>query len=676
MSPNPLTSATFRVLDSNGAVAYDGPAGALLGTWSHSQQAVYYVYALDFTVPTTGVYSISISAPLAASSPKFAVDAPDALYSGLLLNTLFFYETQRDGPNFIANALRRAPAHLRDANAQVYVTPPLDGNDFINNVPPAAPMTLAGLPNIDAAGGWWDAGDYTKYVETISYTAALMQIGVRDFPRQMGALAPLHPAAPPVSVSYAGSSGPGAPPSSDFSREAAFGVNWLLKMWDDKTRTLYYQVDNTQDWNYYGEGDPSSATGNCGGTFATPFCLITEYDIWTLPQAADQFRQAGDPEPCDPYTTYFICNRPVYAAGPAGAPISPNLAGRLAADFALCAQLNRATHPALADQCLKNAEDVFALADTSYTDPAAYGSLLTISPFDGYPESVWEDDMELGATELYFALQSALQSGSRPSLYSSLPQADPLFYLRQASQFARGYVANIYDPGYAGTLNLYDVSGLAHFELYRALYAAGDPRGLAESANSIRNQFLRQFGDAVKQSRSDAWGFGYGWQYGDVTSHGAGLAVMASEAAYLTQSQSFDVIGQRWLGNILGANPWGSSFIVGAGSTFPNCIQHQVANLAGAVDGTSGVTPILWGAAVEGPDSYATTGLLSGMVPCPANHSDVFQKFNGNDGRYDSSQTAVYRDNVQSYSTTEPGIDLTATSFLMWSWRMAGRPDF
>jgi endoglucanase len=26
---------------------------------------------------------------------------------------------------------------------------------------------------------------------------------------------------------------------------------------------------------------------------------------------------------------------------------------------------------------------------------------------------------------------------------------------------------------------------------------------------------------------------------------------------------------------------------------------------------------------------------------------------------------------VQSYSTTEPAIDLTATSFLMWSWRMA-----
>ena len=49
------------------------------------------------------------------------------------------------------------------------------------------------------------------------------------------------------------------------------------------------------------------------------------------------------------------------------------------------------------------------------------------------------------------------------------------------------------------------------------------------------------------------------------------------------------------------------------------------------------------------------------MIACPANGVDSFAIFNGNG--------AVYQDNVQSYSTTEPAIDLTATSFLMWSWR-------
>jgi endoglucanase len=685
MSLTPASGQTFEVVNSTGAIAYSGRVGALLGIWSHSKTLAYDVYALDFTVPAGDLYTISVPSPEMAVSPPFAVDARDKLYSGLLLNTLFFYETDRDGPNFIPNALRTEPGHVKDKSARVYETPLLDSNDYIDNLPPMPPLVSAQLPNIDAAGGWWDAGDYMKYVETVSYTAALMQIGIRDFPNQMGANAKVNPTAPPASVSYAGASGRGAPPSSDFTGEAKFGISWLMKMWDDKTQTLYYQVDNSQDWDYYGEGNPSSATGNCGGAYATPYCLITEYDIWTLPQAADNFQQPGDPRPCDPYTTFFICDRAVYLAGSAGSPISPNLAGRLAADFALCYQLNRTTDASLAKQCLKNAEDIYALADTSFPDPApTVGSgtcgncLLTISPFDGYPENVWEDDMELGATELYFALQSANGARDLPDhdLPPGLPHTNPMDYLSQAAQFARNYITNIYDAGDTDTLNLYDVSGLAHFELYRALEMAGNPSGLALSRSTIREQFLRQVDDSIRQAAKDPWGFGYQWSYGDTTSHGAGISVMASEAYNLTKSKIYDTYSQRWLANILGANSWGSSFIVGDGTTFPNCIQHQVANLAGALDGTSGGTPVLWGAATEGPASYAGSGVVDGMILCPTNGVDTFKKFNGNAGTFDPSQVAVYRDNMQSYSTTEPAIDLTATSFLMWSWRMAQHPSF
>jgi endoglucanase len=674
------SGVSFKVVDSNGATAYSGQVGALLGKWSHSRTVAYDVYPLDFKVPGGELYTILVRGLEAAASPRFAVDRRDALYSGLLLNSLFFYETQRDGAGFVRNALRTEPGHLKDESARVYKTPPLDGNDLIDNLPPTPPLVSARHSNFDAAGGWWDAGDYEKYVETTSYTAALMEIGIRDFPGQMGANAPLNPPPSPGSVSFAGSSGPGAPISSDFTDEARFGISWLMKMWNDKTRTLYYQVDNSQDWNYYGEGDPASASGGCGGTYATPYCLITEYDIWTLPQAADDFSQAGDTRACDPYTTFFICNRPVFVAAAAGSPISPNLAGRLAADFALCYQLNRATNLPLASACLQNAEDIFALADTSYPDPApSSGSgtcatcLLTVAPFDGYPENVWEDDMELGATELYFALQAADPSQDLPE---GLPQTNPLHYLRRAAKFAKHYITNIYAAGYTDTLNLYDVSGLAHFELYRALQMAGDPAGLEVSQSSIRKQLLRQVGDAIRQAGTDPWRFGYPWSFGDTTSHGAGLSVMASEAYYLTRSKLYDTYSQRWLANILGGNAWGSSFIVGDGSTFPNCIQHQVANLAGALDGTSGGTPILWGAASEGPSSSATSGLVDGMILCPASGEDPFKKFNGSAGPFDASQVAVYQDNMQSYSTTEPGIDLTATSFLMWSWRLAGRPTF
>jgi endoglucanase len=675
MSTAAETGATFNVVSAGGSTAYTGKVGALLGTWANSKKLAYQVYALDFVVPRGRSYSISVSGPVAARSPKFAVDRPDVLYPGLLVNTLFFYQTQRDGAEFIPNALRTAPGHLKDSNAELYLTPPLDDNDEINNVPPVKTLVSANHPRIDAGGGWWDAGDYEKYVETVSYTTALMEIGVRDFPNQMGAGAPLYPPAPPNSISYAGDSGHGAPRSSDFSAEANFGVEWLLKMWSHSKQNLAYQVDNTQEWNYYGEGDPTSAAANCGGTYNTPYCLITEYDIWTLPQDADNFQQAGDPKPCDPLTTFYICNRPVYVAQPPQALISPNLAGRLAADFAVCYQINRKHDLALANRCLKDAEEVFARADTHYADPAPAvdgGScpscLLTIAPFDGYPENVWDDDMELGATELYLALHSAQDETNLPS---GLMQTDPNVYLQQAARFAKNYITNIYEPGYTDTLNLYDVSGLAHYELYRALKKAGDPDGLAVSQQLIRKQLLAQVDGAIAQATSDPWGFGVPWADGDTTSHGAGLSVMASEAYSVGGGAHYNTYARRWLANILGTNSWGSSFIVGDGSTFPNCIQHQVANLAGALNGTKGGTPILWGAATEGPNSYTTAGVVGGMILCPANGVDTFAKFNGNSGSYDPNQTVLFQDNVQSFSTTEPAIDLTATSFLMWSWRMA-----
>ncbi len=680
MSTAAETGAVFKVVDGNGHVAFKGKVGGLLGTWANSAKLVYQVYALDFKVPCDSSYTIKVSGPVAAQSPRFAVDRPDVLYPGLLLNALFFYETQRDGADFIPNALRTAPGHLKDKSAKLYETPPLDDDDFINNIPPAKPLIAAGLPKIDADGGWWDAGDYEKYVETVSYTTALMEIGVRDFPRQMGPGAERRPPAPPNAISYAGDSGPGAPLSADFSGEARFGVDWLLKMWNNSTKTLAYQVDNTQDWNYYGEGDPSSTSGNCGGTYSSPYCLITEYDIWTLPQAADNYEQAGDSKPCDPLTTFYICDRPVFVGPAAGSRISPNLAGRLAADFAVCYQLNHERNPSLANRCLKNAEDVYALADTSYADPAPSvggGScptcLLTIAPFDGYPETVWDDDMELGATELYLALRSAMADGRLPE---GLPQTDPNVYLKEAAQFAKNYITKIYAAGSSDTLNLYDVSGLAHYELYRAEELAGDPDGLKVSRSAIRKQLLNQVDAAITQADTDAWGFGVPWSNGDTTSHGAGLSVMASEAYSLTNSARYERYSQRWLGNILGANSWGASFIVGDGSTFPNCIQHQVANIAGALDGTAGGTPILWGAATEGPASYTTSGTLDGMNLCPADGVNIYKKFNGNNGTYDRSRAALFKDDVQSYSTTEPGIDLTATSFLMWSWRMAGSPGW
>ena len=133
---------------------------------------------------------------------------------------------------------------------------------------------------------------------------------------------------------------------------------------------------------------------------------------------------------------------------------------------------------------------------------------------------------------------------------------------------------------------------------------------------------------------------------------------MASEYDYLTGGSTYEAYAARWLGNVLGANAWGSSFIVGDGSTFPDCLQHQVANIVGSLNGSP---PVLAGAVVEGPSNETSSGSLPGMRPCPQ-AGDAFAVFN--------STAAKYEDNVQAFTNTEPAIDLTASSMLAFSWQI------
>ena len=139
--------------------------------------------------------------------------------------------------------------------------------------------------------------------------------------------------------------------------------------------------------------------------------------------------------------------------------------------------------------------------------------------------------------------------------------------------------------------------------------------------------------------------------------------VMAAEYDALTGTTTYAAAAQGWLDNLLGANPWGVSFLVGDGTVFPRCMQHQVANLVGSLDGSA---PVLVGAAVEGPTRAASRGKLTGMRACPAGGGDTYEPFNGH--------RAVYRDNVQSYSTDEPAIDLTAATPLAFAWLSAPSP--
>ncbi|HEX2433913.1 MAG TPA: glycoside hydrolase family 9 protein [Gaiellaceae bacterium] len=583
MSSTDLAGETFTVRDPNNVVAFTGAVPPSLGSWS---RAYKFVHPIDFDgLTTAGTYTVSVAGPPAATSPPFRIDTGPNVYGEALANGLSFYQAERDGPDYVPGPVRTAPAHENDQSAMTYLTPNVNSSGRFSG-----DLTPLGA-TIDASGGWWDAGDYIKGVQTLGYTTALLLHGVRELSAQM------------------------ASGASDFTAEAKFGTDWLLRMWDDATETFYYQV--------------GIGTGNAK--------TVGDHDLWRLPQADDTL---GGTDPLYRY----IRNRPVFRAGQPGSSISPNLAGRDAAVFGLCFQLFKATDPTFADRCLAAGVHIFDLADTSP------GQLTTYVPYSFYPETEWRSDLELGATELYLAFAS----GSTPA---GLPH-DASYYLQQAAHWASSYIAS--PDGAADTLNLYDVSGLAHYELHKAITQAGNPSGLEVTKAQLVADLKKALDGALAQASGDPFQFGFPWAAWDTTSHGAGLAVMASEYDQLTGTETYKSWSSRWLANILGANAWGVSLIVGDGTAFPHCIHHQVANLAGSLDGTGA---ILKGAAVEGPNGTVYTGFQTGMRNCPPDDSDPYARFNSK---------AKFKDDIESFSTVEPAVDLTATSPLAFARLAAG----
>ena len=116
-------------------------------------------------------------------------------------------------------------------------------------------------------------------------------------------------------------------------------------------------------------------------------------------------KPGGNPGP----SAYYVKYRPVFPAAPPGQKVSPNLAGRFAADFALGAQLAAGSDAASAAHLLSLARSVYAMAKT--TD---VGQLVTVFPHDFYPATQWKSDMLWGAAEITLADEAAGAPAVRP----------------------------------------------------------------------------------------------------------------------------------------------------------------------------------------------------------------------------------------------------------------------
>ena len=135
---------------------------------------------------------------------------------------------------------------------------------------------------------------------------------------------------------------------------------------------------------------------------------------------------------------------------------------------------------------------------------------------------------------------------------------------------------------------------------------------------------------------------------------------MASEYDQLTGQATFATLGERWLGNVLGANAWGSSLIVGDGTVYPR-LPLPPGREPGGLPGRDAARAR--GGRRRGTERRSE--LWRSVEACgPARPSgvDEFPRFDN---------AAVFADNEQSYTTVEPAIDLTASSMLAFAWQIA-----
>jgi endoglucanase len=590
MLPAKASQVTFAVSCGSCGVVYASPGAQYVGSWNAGYKAVYELNFSGLTRP--GRYRIRVTTGKAAGwSPWFRIGAPAREYGRLVLNAVRYFTSERDGGDVVHSVLNREPANLTDRRAYVYAAPKYDSNDNLLGT-----FRKVGGP-VNVAGGWFDAGGgYEKFAYTASYADGLMLIAARDFPHRYPTLRP----------------------------EADFGLSWLEKLWRPAQKVLYVQV---------GIGN-----GNASNT------IQGDYNFWFLPQAEDRMnvRPHHNPGP----TAYYVKYRPVFRAAPPGKQISPDLAGRFAADFGLAAQLSARSEPSGAIHMLALARGIYAMAGTTHV-----GKIVTTFPHDYYPGTEWKSDMLWGAAEIALA-DEALHA----------PAAQLHADLAVAVQWARAYMAQGHPAG-GDTLNLYDNGALGEGELLRALRHArheGNEVRYGAGAHRIARLLLADL--AAQLRLGETWAKGDPFELGtslgasDATPHAFGLYITNALYQKYGGLARFSAFAQQQLNFALGANGWGSSFVVGAGTTFPHCMQSEIANIAGSLTGKG---DIQLGAVTDGPSSppnFIGLGTVSGMRKCSAGD---FKPFN--------TASAAYEDNVVSWPSVEPADDYTANSLLAFA---------
>ncbi|MCC6242918.1 MAG: glycoside hydrolase family 9 protein [Gemmatimonadaceae bacterium] len=425
---------------------------------------------------------------------------------------------------------------------------------------------------LPVGGGWADAADYLQYVTTSATATYHLLAAWRDAPRAFA-----------DHYSVRGLSGRNGVP--DVLDEARHGLSWLLRMYPDDS-TMFNQLGDDRDHTY--------------------FDLITT-------DSSDYGWGKGRERPVYPCTgkPQGIIKAKNRSTGYA------STAGKMAAAFALGAQVFRARDRRFADSLQQKARAAYELGEKY---PGVCQTAPGTSPYF-YEEENWVDDMELGASLLH-----QLTGESR--------------YLRDAMRYAaREPVTPWMGADTASHYQWYPFYNAGHFETWSragstdrqtltAYYRDGLVRVVARANNGF---FL---------------GIPFIWCSNDLVVSFANQAALYRRMTGDQQFREYEHAAIDW---IFGTNPWGTSMVIGvprAGvwprdphTELPPSLHHG-----------------LTGGLLDGPVYRSIYQNLRGIRLM---HNDEFARFN--------TGAMVYHDDFGDYSTNEHIMDGTANLLYLLS---------
>jgi hypothetical protein len=201
LSKSELGAVNFDVINSGtGKKVYSGMAQKTAGRYS----GFNFIYNLDFSsLNIQGSYYLKVG-----STQSLPFSIGDKIYSSLTDGLLGFFQVQRCG---YTNPIMHNTCHIADATAVI------DGKNRIDK-------------KLDVTGGWHDAGDYVKFLNTTA-VAAYTLLFAYDFD--------------PVKFGFDRNNN-NVP---DILEEAKVGLDWLLRCYYSPFK-LVTQVQDLRDHDY------------------------------------------------------------------------------------------------------------------------------------------------------------------------------------------------------------------------------------------------------------------------------------------------------------------------------------------------------------------------------------------------------------------------------------------